>query len=506
MPEETAQKRSLPFTLFVLYGTLFIAIFNYTLSIIASIYIVLDLGGGSATVTYSISFFALGNAIGIPLGGYFLAKWGVRWPIIMCTIFLLLFAWASTVAYTYYAFLATRLFQGVACGPFYGLILSLVHEILPSKYKKLNLPINACLFVVTPTLGGAWGGWISYEWDWRLLYYIEIPVTLVLGILQYFYVRGYDAAFIKKNIRFDFIGYLAFICAIMLLGIVVIRGQELDWFRSIEITWYFVFGLFSLLFFIIWELKTEQPILNIRLLSNASLSFCLLHLTALFALYFGNIILLSLWLKFWANYTPWWINLLLINTALAALVVLILRYHFSLVDCRVYWSIAVILLGLSSLYTTYFNIEIDFERIAISRLLAGFGLAFFLPPIFRMAIGLYPAQFVDVLALLQVSRTLGSGLGAALFDTLWERRQVFFNERLVSRLTPFSHITDEYYASVALRGLHGEQATAQLDYFSLREASSLALNDVFYLMFWILAGLLLSFAFTYFLPKRAFNP
>ncbi len=506
MSEASSIKSSALVTLLVLYGTLFTSIFNYTLNIISSIYIVSDLGGSSATVTYSISFFALGNILGIPLGAYFLAKWGVRRPLIFCTLLFAFLAWHSAVSTIYYEFIVDRFFQGLVCGPFYALVLSLQNLIMPPKYKKFILPINACVFIVAPTLGACWGGWIAYEWNWRNLYYIEAPLAALLAILQYFYVKGYDASFLKKNVLFDLVGYLSFSCAIFSLSFVVIRGQELDWFRSYLITWLFVFGLFSLIFFIIWELKTEQPILNIRLLSNVALAFCLLHLGFLFALYFGNIILLSLWLKFWANYTPWWINLLLLNTALAALAIIIFRVKLILIDCRIFWSIAIILLGISCYYTTYFNIEVDFRRIAISRLFAGFGLAFFLPPIFRMAFGLYPEQNIDIISLLQVTRALGSGLGAAIFTTIWGRRQVFFNERLVSRLTPISPLTDEYFANANIRGLQGEAATAQLDYFSLREASSLALNDSFYLMFWILAGLLLSFLFTYFLPRKAFNP
>lgn len=506
MPEKPLTKSTLIITLFVLYGSLFLAIFNYTLSIIAAIYIESDLGGGSARVTYSISYFALGNAIGIPLGGYFLAKWGIRRPMLFCTILFVIFAWTSALAITYTDFLIGRLLQGLVCGPFFTFVLSVQGILIPPNYRKLILPINGCLFIVTPALGACWGGWISYEWNWRILYYIDAPMAFIFAILQYIYIKGLDASFLKTNVKFDFIGYLSFICALLALGIVVIQGQELDWFRSNLITWLFVAGLFSLIFFIIWELKTEQPIVNLRLLSNPAFVFCLLHLGFLFALYFANIILLSLWLKFWANYTPWWLDLLLINTALGALVVIIFRAHFSLFDCRIFWSIAIIFLGMSFYYTTYFNLDIDFERIAISRLLAGFGLAFFLPPIFRMAYGLYPKQFIDVVGLLQVTRALGSGLGAAIFNTIWERRQVFFYERLVSRLTPLSPITEEYYTSAGIRGLHGETATAQLDYLSQREASSLALDDVFYLAFWILAGLLLSFAYTYFLPKRVFNP
>lgn len=491
--------------LLILYGSLIMAIFNYTLSIIASIYIVSDLGGGTSTVIYNVSYFAIGNAVGIPLGGYLLFRWGIYRPIVTCTLIFAFFAWGSAYATTYETFLLTRFLQGFICGPYYALILTLLNHLIPARYQKVVPVFNGCIFIVTPVLGATWGGWISYEWDWRILYYCDIPLALGFALLQLFYLKGFDHLFLRK-VTFDRVGYVLFTCAVICLSLFIVRGQELDWMRSSLLSFLFPLGVCSLIFFILWELGTEQPILDLRLLKDPVLSFGLFHLAVLFGVYFGNIILLSLWLKFWANYTTWWLNLLLFNTAVAALAIFAFRALFALKDTRYFWSLSIVLLALSAFYTTYFNIEIDFQRIAFSRILAGFGLAFFLPPIFRLCYSVYPSKYVDVLSLVQVARALGSGLGAAIFTTLWQRRQVFFNERLVSRLTPFSSQTDDYYSNVGLIGLEGEAATAQLDYFTQRVASSLALDDSFYLMGYLLVIMLLSFILTYFMPQTAFNP
>lgn len=492
-------------TFFILYGSLILAIFNYTLSIMASIYIVSDLGGSTTTTTYSISFFALGNALGIPLGAYLLGTWGIRMPLVVCTLLFVLFAIPASITSSYEIFLFARFLQGMVCGPFYAIILSLLNVLMPDKYKPLAPSINACIFIVTPVLGACWGGWISYEWNWRILYYLDIPIALFFAAMQFYKLDGYDAIFFRK-FKFDFVGYLSFFCALLSLGTVITVGQQLDWFRSNLITSLVVGGMFFLIFFVLWELNTEDPILNLKLLADPTFAFAVIHLGMLFFLYFGNIILLSLWLNFWARYTPYWINLLLGATAVSAFVIILLRAQFYRIDTRFFWSIAIVFFGISAFYTSSFNVVINFERIAFSRILAGLGLAFFFPPILRLCFALFPTKFLDVLSILQVARALGSGLGAAIITTIWQRRQVFFHERLVSKLTPLSPLTEEYYHNASLRGLHGNVATAQLEYFVDRESSSLALDDVFYLMGWILVGLLLSFILTYFMPKEIFNP
>jgi DHA2 family multidrug resistance protein len=492
-------------TFFVLYGSLILAIFNYTLSIMASIYIVSDLGGSTTTTTYSITFFALGNAIGIPLGPWLIGNWGIRRPLVACTLLFVVFSIPATTTNSYEVFLVSRFLQGLVCGPFYAIILSLLNVIMPEKYRALAPSINACIFIATPVLGACWGGWISYEWNWRILYILDIPAALFFAVLQFFKLDGYDELFFKK-IKVDGVGYLAFSVALLCLGTVITMGQQLDWFRSNLITCLTVVGTFFSIFFVLWELDTEDPLINLRLLAEPAFAFSVAHLGLLFFLYFGNIILLSLWLNFWARYTPYWINLLLGGTAFSAFIIIFLRAPFNRLDCRIFWSIAVIFFCISAFYTSTFNVVIDFERIAYSRLLAGLGLAFFFPPIFRLCFSLFPTKFLDVLTILQVMRALGSGLGAAIITTIWERRQVFFHQRLVSKLTPLSRMTEEYYHNASLKGLHGETATAQLEYFAQREASSLALDDVFYLMGWLLIGLLLSFILTYFIPKEIFNP
>lgn len=498
-------KDSLPLNFFILYGSLILAIFNYTLSIMASIYIVSDLGGSTLTVTYSISFFALGNALGIPFGSYLLSTYGARMPLVVCTLLFSVFAFHASITTSYEAFLVSRFFQGMVCGPFYAIVLSLLNTLMPVKHRELAPSINACVFIVTPVLGACWGGWISYDWNWRIVYYLDVPVAIFFAALQYYVLDCYDALFLKK-VNFDLVGYISFFCGLLSIGIVITMGQQLDWFRSTLITSLTIGGLFFLVFFVIWELNTEDPILNLTLLKEPAFAFSVLHLALLFFLYFGNIILLSLWLNFWVRYTSYWINLLLGATAVSAFIILLLRARFYSFDARFFWSLAIVFLAISAFYTSRFNIEIDFERVAFSRILAGLGLAFFLPPIFRVCYALFPTKFLDVLNILQVARALGSGLGAAIITTIWQRRQVFFHERLVSRLTPLSPITEDYYHRAHLRGLDGEVATSQLEYFADRESSSLSLDDVFYLMGWILVGLLLSFLFTYFIPKNIFNP
>jgi DHA2 family multidrug resistance protein len=267
-----------------------------------------------------------------------------------------------------------------------------------------------------------------------------------------------------------------------------------------------VLGIISLLFFILWDINQPYPLIYLKLVKNPILCFALFSLAILFSSYFGIVTLLSLWLKLWANYTPDWIAALLGTMALCALFpVFVIDRRIGHIDNRIFLGVAVLLLAISCFYTTIFNIQINFGRIVFSRIVAGCGLALALAPIFRLCLHNIPEKDVlHVMGLFQVTRALCSGLGTTLYDVIWQRRQTFFRDRLGSQLTIISPETREFFSDAKTIGLEGEYATAQLDAYLQREAVSLALDDSFYLIAWVLVGSLITFVFTFFAKRGSY--
>ena len=484
---------------FALFCVLFTAIFNYTICLMASPYIVSDLGGSYEITTYCVSFFAVGNALGVPLGRTLLPRIGAARLLFVCLLLFTLLSWACAVSATYPLFVIARFFQGFVCGPFYALGFFLFGALQPPEKKDLFSGIIILLFTTCPVLGACWGGWIAYEFHWSWVFYINLPFLVLLAFYLRYRLRGFDKAEVA-HIPFDGVGYTTFFIGVLCLSFVAITGQELDWFRSDLITWLVVVGGISFIFFILWELTTPSPFIDLKLFKNPKLSFALFNLAVLFSAYFGMVVLLSLWLKLWVNYTPDWIATLLGIMALTAFFPpLLLSKKLSSVDDRIFLALAIVLLAISCFYTMFFNVEINFGRIGISRLFAGLGLALFLTPIFRLSFrSVKPEQLLSVLVLFQVIRALSSGLGASIYDIVWQRRQIFFHDRLGSKITALSPETQEFFAKANTIGLKGDFANAQLEYYLQREATSLALDDCFYLMGWIITGLLLTFLVTFF--------
>ena len=490
-----------------LFCTLFFAIFNYTLPIMAGPYIVGELGGSNDTTSYCVAFYALGNAVGIPLGAALLNRIGPSRMLHACMLLFALISLAAATAPTYPALNIFRFFQGFVGGPIYALVFYFSGKWTPPERKDLFTSITITIFTVTPVLGACWGGWMAFYGNWSWVFYINIPLLLILTFFLRSRLKQFDEVEAKIT-PFDWPGYTTFAVGVLSLTSMLIMGQELDWFRSNVIITLTVLGTICLAFFILWELSCDHPIIELRLLKTPGFSFALFHLSVLFSSYFGMVVLLSLWLKLWVNYTPEWIALLIGTMAIAGLFPIFLFIKkIGYVDTRFALYSGIAILAISCFHTMYFNVDINFGRIAFSRSLAGFGLAFFLVPLFRLCFNTFPQEkSLSALTFFQIFRALSSGLGASVYNTVWQRRQVFYHDRLGSRLTTVSPITQEYYVDAKEFNLQGDHASAEFNYLLDREATSLALDDCFYLMAWILVGLFVTIIFTFYFRKGTFRP
>jgi DHA2 family multidrug resistance protein len=464
----------------------------------AGVYIVSDLGGDNLIGIYSVSFYSIGNAITIPLGKILGNRFGLARPLAGCLILFAICSYFCALAPNYLMFVIGRCLVGLASGPLYVLVM----RALPQKGFVAS--INVTLFIAAPIIGAAFGGWIAYDYNWRWLFFINVPISLILAFWIWITLEDFSVR-IKR--LFDWRGYFFYAIGIFCLGFALTTGQQFDWFRSLLITIPFIIGVFFLPFSVIHTFYHPYPVMNFRLFKNKIFSFAVLNLGILFSAYFGMIILLALWLRLDANYTPLWIGALFACMAAVLFLPAILIHKKMHCDCRILLVLSLLFLAWSSFNTETFNVQINFGRIVFSRVLAGIGIALFLPAVFRMSYHTFSSKHTEkVVEIFQVVRSVFSGIGAALYTILWQRRFTFYHERLGSDLTAFSQKTQTFFANAKERGITGKTVYSQLDYFLQREANALALEECFYLMGLIMLGLLFLCLLTLFWRKEGFFP
>lgn len=474
-----------------LFASLFLAIFYNTITNMAGIYIVSELGGSSYISIYLMIFFGLGNLLSLPLANPIADRVG---PIKLLVCCLLLYTFFSVLCGMASTFVWLNLFRfglGLSCGPLFILCRRIVLAYAPQQKVAICSFIMLLMYAIVPVLGVSFGAWLAYENLWRWMFLGNGPIALTAAGYFWLFYRQTDPI-CAQRLAVDKVGYFFYAVGISALLIAATLSQQLDWYRSPTLVTLALIGVPSFLFFILWELISPNPILQIQLLRSPMLSFGLLNLGILFSTYFGMIILITLWLNIYANYTPWWISILIGSMAIAGVFAyfvskgLLKRY-----DPRLTLALAILSFAISCYYSTYFDVDVDFFHLAVARFLAGLGLVLFLLPLFEICCSSYgPDQTDSIFTLFQLVRALFSCLGSGLYVILWQRRQIFFHERLGEPLTVNSPLTIDYFnRATEVFHLTYEQAVLELNGLLERQATSLALNDVFGFMGSILMGL-----------------
>lgn len=484
-----------------LFTSLFLAIFYSTVTNMAGIYIVSELGGSIDISVYALVAFGLGNTLTIPIANPLADRLGPIYLLIGGLLVYTLFSVLCGLAETFVWFNIFRFGLGLASGLFFILFRRLIIDWMPASSLEKHLFFMTLMYAIVPVFGASFGAWLAYENYWRWIFHLNAPISFFLALYFWIYYRHLNCK-AKTIVPFDGVGYLFFVIGIGCLVSAATLSQQLDWYRSPTLVFLTLAGVPSLLFFLLWEWRWPTPFLEISLLRSPLLSYALLNLAVLFSAYFGMIILITLWLNIYANYTPWWITALIGTMAVASIIAYLLKILLCKYDPRWTLAISISCFAISCYYSTYFDIEVDFFHLAVARFLSGIGILF-LFPIRLLAFHSYGHEKESsIFTLFQLTRTLFSSLGAALYVVLWQRRQVFFHERMGEGLTINDTLTLNYFRQATqLFHLTDEQAQEQLNVFLDEKATSLGLNDVFGCMGYILLGLLILLAISFFFFK-----
>jgi DHA2 family multidrug resistance protein len=462
-----------------------IIIFSLSVTNMASLYILSDLGGNKDIASYTTSFFALGNALAIPLGLHFARSAGMKTAIKGALFFLIGISFLLARAPNYPIFLLLRFFQGCAAGPLLMLVPSVLTTLSDERKKNFFIRNTTVIYVATSIVAACIGGSIAYEWDWRWIFHLDVILTGALT--AYFLYQVGKVQFPSPHKPIDYLGYFFFFVGVLSLSLFCILGQQLDWFRSYRLCFVFPIGVISLIYFFLHSYNHPYPIVKVKLLFKKDVIFVIVETAMLFSAYFGTVFLLSIWLNQYVRYTPNWITLVLGIMAVTSIGVMLVMHKLQEEHLLPTLMIAIFFLAYSCYLTMNYDAEVDFKRLAFARIISGVGLALFFPPLFHLMLNnCSSSEGMQGLALFQMTRTLSSGLGISIYATIWQRREAFYHDRLGGALTEFSEKTTLFLDNLNKFSLTDSMKLAELDAALEEQAQSLALNDTFYLMYYIM--------------------
>jgi MFS transporter, DHA2 family, multidrug resistance protein len=438
-----------------------------------------DLGVSISQGTWVITSFGVANAISVPLTGWLTQRFGA---VRLFTLSVIMFVIASILcglAPSIELLIAFRVLQGFVAGPMIPLSQTLLLSTYPPAKAGTALALWGVTTLVAPVAGPLLGGYITDNWTWPWIFYINIPVGIFAAGVTWSIYHKRETPIVKRPI--DSIGLAMLVLWVGSLQIMLDKGKELDWFNSSTIVTLAIVVVIALAVFIAWELTDDHPVVDIRLFARRNFLFGAGTLAIAYGLFFGNVVLLPLWLQQYMGYTATSAGMALAPVGvLAILLTPIVGRNVAKWDPRWMATGAFIMFAVVLWMRSNFTAQTDFVTILVPTLIQGGAMAFFFIPLTTLTLaGLPPERIPAAAGLSNFVRIMFGAMGTSIATTLWDNRATLHHARLVEQMGLNGSALDGATTALNQAGVAGAGAFASINRLVDVQSFTWAADDIF---------------------------
>jgi DHA2 family multidrug resistance protein len=405
-----------------------------------------SLAAGVDESTWVITTYLVASAIIIPVSGWLSEVIGRKRYYMICVALFTIASLLCGLATSLPMLIVFRVVQGLGGGGMAPSEQAIIADTFPPAKRAAAFALYGVAVIVAPTVGPTIGGWITDNYSWHWIFFINVPVGIIsLLLVQWLVVEPpvlekERADRLSGGLKVDWLGFVLVALFLGCLEIVLDKGQEEDWFQSNFIISFTVISAMACLFFVPWELSRNDPIVNIRLLLQRQFvtAFCLM--LAVGAVLFSSTQLMPQLLQADYAYTATISGLALMPGGLAMLLLMPVAGRLgSLVQPKYMMAAGMAMISIGMWYSTSLEQGASFGYFAWTRVFQVVGLPFLFVPISTVAYsGLRPEDTGQASSLINVARNLGGSIGVSLANTELAQRAQFHQSRLVESTIPSS--------------------------------------------------------------------
>jgi DHA2 family multidrug resistance protein len=451
-----------------------------------------DLGVSPDQGTWVITSFGVANAISLPLTGWLTRRFG---QVRLFTLSVMLFVIASflcALAPSLPLLILFRVLQGAVAGPMIPLSQSLLLASYPKSRAGTALAMWSITTLVAPVVGPVLGGWITDNISWPWIFYINIPVGIAAAFATWAIYRERDSATAKVPV--DAVGLGLLMIWVGSMQVMLDKGKDLDWFNSGAIVTLACVAVVGFALFLIWELTEEHPIVDLSLFRSRNFSVSTVAMLFAYGLFFGNVVLLPLWLQQYMGYTATLAGEVLAPVGFLAIVLSPVVGRIShRVDPRILVSISFTIFSLVLFMRAHFNTDATIGTLMLPTIIQGAGMAAFFIPLVTISLsGLTPDRIPAASGLFNFARITAGSFGTSITTTVWDRRATLHHAQLVERMSPGDPVTAQALGTLHAGGVGSDQSYFLVNRLVDSQAFMLSANDIFYVSgvaFLVLIGL-----------------
>jgi DHA2 family multidrug resistance protein len=432
----------------------FLEVLDSSVANVALPHIAGNLSASTDEATWVLTSYLVSNAIVLPMTGWLSSVFGRKRFLIGCVVLFTLASAACGAASSLGFLITARIIQGAAGGALQPLSQAILMESFPPAKRGVAMATFGLGVVVAPIIGPVLGGWITDNYSWRWVFYINIPFGVLAVLLSQVFLEDppyLRAAREKSRGRIDYIGFGAMALWLATLQVILDRGQQDDWFNALWLRWASLICLASMVWFIVWELRTEHPLVSLRVFTNRNFAVGTLLITIMGIVLYSTTALLPLFLQGLMGYPALNSGLAVSPRGLGAIAALLVVGRLvGKIDTRLMIAFGFGLLAYSTQLFARIDLEITSVSITWPNILSGIGMGFIFVPLTTTTMGeLSNEQMGNATGIFNLMRNVGGSIGISLATTLVARGGQIHQAILAGHLTPYDMRTRQFLHGTA---------------------------------------------------------
>lgn len=445
-----------------------------------------SMASGLDEATWVLTSYLVANAIVLPMTGWLSGFFGRKRFLMVSTALFTLASAACGMAQSMSFLVAARILQGAAGGALIPLSQAILMESFPPNKRGLAMAVYGLGVIVAPIFGPVLGGWLTDNYSWRWMFYINVPFGALAILLVQSFVE--DPPYLRDNHnksggKIDFIGFGAMAIGLAALQIFLDRGQQEDWFNSAWICWGAAISFVSLTFFIIWELRwTDHPIVDLRVFCdrNFAVSTFLILITG-FMLY-CTVSLLPMFMQGLMRYTALLSGEAMSPRGIGAIAALVVLGVVSdKLDTRLLTNIGWLFMAYSTWVLGNITLDITISSVVWPNIIMGLAMGFLFVPLTTASMASLPnEQMGNASGVFNLARNIGGSIGISLTTTWVARGAQVHQSLMVGNLSPYDpEFQQKFGAATRMLAQHSDPVSAQRQAYELMYGSLIQQATVF---------------------------
>jgi MFS transporter, DHA2 family, multidrug resistance protein len=449
-----------------------------------------NLGVSSDQGTWVITSFAVANGVSVPLTGWLMQRFGVVRTFVISVALFTIASLLCGLAWSLPSLIAFRVLQGGVSGPMIPGSQALLMNVFGPAKRPTALAIWSVTTLVAPIAGPLLGGYISDNYIWPWIFLINIPVGIFCAFVCWTNLKSQETP--TRKLPIDRVGLALLFLWVGALQIMLDKGKDLDWFNSPAIVILLIVTLIAFVAWLIWELTEEHPIVDLSLFKSRSFALGTVAMCLVYAVMFGNLVLMPLWLQSYLGYTATWAGLVSapsgVTAVLTSLMVGRLMRRF---DPRALAATSFGLYAISYFMRARFTSDASYIAFMAPQLVQGFAMGLFFVAMLAVIFdGLPPHKIPAASGLSNFLRITAASFATSLITTFWDRREALHQTRLADTISVHAPAYQQSLAQMHQYGFSDQSAAGAMTQALVGQSYLLSSLDLFYLSAWACVALI----------------